>query len=95
MSTSNIISVEQCCIHYKIETTFLYTLNERGLIELTKVEKEYFISYDQLTDLQKFINLHYDLEINMEGLEAISHLLNRVTHLQNEVRKLQNQLGND
>lgn len=93
MDILNNISIEQCCIHYKIEATFVQSLNERGLIELTKLEQEYFISFEQLTDLHKYIHLHYDLNINMEGLEAITHLLTRVTSLQNEVKKLQNELG--
>ena len=93
MDVSNNISIEQCCIHYKIEATFVQSLSERGLIELTKSEQEYFISFEQLTGLHKYIHLHYDLNINMEGLEAITHLLTRVTNLQNEVKKLQNELG--
>lgn len=93
MNTSNHITVDQCCFYYKIETTFVQSLNEHGLIELTKSEKEYSISYEQLANLEKYIHLHYDLDINMEGMEAITHLLTRVYDLQNEVKKLQNELG--
>ncbi len=93
MNTSSNITVEQCCFYYKIETTFVQSLNEHGLIALTKSEKEYFINYEQLISLEKYIHLHYDLDINMEGLEAITHLLTRITDLQNEVKRLQNELG--
>lgn len=88
------ISVEQCCIYYKIETSFVQKLDEYGLIELTRSGKKAFIAYEQLTHLEKYMHLHYDLDINMEGMEAIKHLLNRVQSLQQEIKRLQGELGN-
>lgn len=93
METVQHISVKQCCSYYKIETSFVETLNEFGLIHLTKSESEYFIDYDQLADLEKYMHLHYELDINFEGIEAISHLLQRVTKLQTELRQLRSELG--
>ena len=87
------ISVEQCCMYYQIETTFVQQLDEYGLIELNRSGKKQFIRYEQLPDLEKFIRMHYELEINMEGMEAIGHLLNRMQSLQQEIQKLQNELG--
>ncbi|MDR6570683.1 MULTISPECIES: chaperone modulator CbpM [Chitinophaga] len=93
MDTSKNISVEQCCTYYKIETTFVQSLNDYGLITLTQTEEEYFIDYDQLADLERFVHLHYDMDINLEGIEAITHLLNRVHDLQHEVKQLRRELG--
>lgn len=93
MEKAQKISVEQCCIYYQIETTFVQQLDEYGLIELNRSGKKQFINYEQLPDLEKFIRLYYELEINMEGLEAITHLLNRMQHLQQEIRRLENELG--
>jgi hypothetical protein len=39
------------------------------------------------------VHLHYDLDINIEGIEAISHLLDRVDNLQRELITLKNRLG--
>ncbi len=86
------ISVEQCCIHYSIETSFVQQLDDHGLIVLSYSGEKAFINYEQLGDLERYINLHYDLEINMAGLETIRHLLHRMQSLQNEVRRLQNEL---
>ncbi|SKD09941.1 MerR HTH family regulatory protein [Chitinophaga ginsengisegetis] len=93
MDTSKNISVAQCCTYYKIETTFVQSLNDYGLITLTQTEEEYFIDYDQLADLERFVHLHYDMDINLEGIEAITHLLNRVHDLQHEVKQLRRELG--
>lgn len=89
MEKVNKISIEQCCIHYSIDTSFVQQLNEHGLIKLNRSGKRIFIAYEQLADLEKFIHLHYELEINMAGLEAIRHLLTRMESLQNEVKRLQ------
>lgn len=93
MDTSKNISVQQCCVYYEIETSFVHSLNDYGLITLTQTETEYFIDYDQLASLEKYMHLHYDMDINMEGLEAITHLLDRVHDLQHEVKKLRQALG--
>ncbi|MBS1574821.1 MAG: chaperone modulator CbpM [Bacteroidetes bacterium] len=89
MEKAKKISVEQCCVYYSIETSFVQQLDERGLIKLNRIGKKTFIAYEQLGDLEKYIRLHYDLEINMAGLETIRHLLHRVQLLQDEVRRLQ------
>lgn len=93
MEKTKKISVEQCSIYYQIETTFVQQLDEYGLIELNRSGKKQFINYEQLPDLEKFIRLYYELEINMEGIEAITHLLNRMQHLQQEIKRLENELG--
>ncbi len=92
MEKAKKISIEQCCIHYRIETSFVQQLNEHGLIKLSRTGKKTFIAYEQLDDLEKYIRLHYDLEINMAGLETIRHLLHRMQQLQGEIKRLQGQL---
>mgnify|MGYP003581050720 FL=1 len=88
MSNENNILIEECCKHYRIETSFVKTLNEYGLVELSYTNESYFIHSDQLSLLEKYMHLHYDLDINMEGIEAISHLLEKIERLQLELRVL-------
>jgi chaperone modulatory protein CbpM len=47
----------------------------------------------QLTEVEKFVRLHYDLDINVEGIEAIGHLLEKLEAIQARNRQLQNRLG--
>jgi len=91
MEKSNRISIEECCVYYSIETSFVQQLNEHGLIELVRSGETVFIAFEQLTDLEKYVHLHYELEINLEGLETIKHLLDRVQDLQNEVNRLRSE----
>lgn len=85
-----LIAVEECCTIYNIEFTFLESLNDFGLIEIVPVENNRFLPEDQLRDLERMIRLHYELDINMAGIDAISHLLKRLHDLQEEVRRLKN-----
>ena len=93
MEKAKQISVEQYCAYYQIETSFVQQLDDHGLIELKRAGKKAFITYEQLSDLEKFIRMHYDMEINLEGIEAITHLLNRMQRLQQEIKRLENELG--
>ena len=70
----------------------LVTEHEYGLIEVTTVEENYFIDTNQLQKLEQYTRWHYDLDINLEGIEVIDHLLSRVKNLQNEINSLQNRL---
>lgn len=87
-----LITTEECCSHYEIELTFIQSLNEYGLIEILSVEEKQFIHNTQLHELEKFIRLHYELGINMEGIDAIAHLLQKMKNLQEEIADLKNKL---
>lgn len=88
MNNEQIISLEECCKAYSIETTFVTMLSQSGIISLSEVNQRYYIDSDQLTALEKYAHMHYELDINIEGIEAISHLLNRIESLQKELQQL-------
>lgn len=85
MSTINYIEINQLCNHYELEVTFFQKLNEYGLIELEVVGELTCIDEEQLENLEKMLRLHRDLEINIEGIDTILHLLKRIDTLQNEL----------
>jgi hypothetical protein len=62
------------------------------LIEITTIKETGFIDAGQLQQLEKFIRLYYELDINMEGIETITHLLQRINNLQDEIIALRNRL---
>ncbi len=89
------LSVEQCCMHYSLETAFVKQLDEHGLIVLEHSDQDAFIEYDQLPDLERYMRLHYELHINMEGMHAIKHLLHQIHTLQAEMKRLQEGLSRE
>ena len=92
MENKNLLLVEQLCSHYHIEVSFISSLSEYGLIELTRVDETIYISTDQIRDIEKMIRLHFELDINMEGIDAIFHLLRKVDRLHNELKSIKDQL---
>jgi len=92
MENENIISLQKVCTLYNIEVTFVHSLRDYGLIELVENEDEDFIHQDLLPEIERMTHLHYDLNINIEGIDAISHLLRRVEELQQELTVLRNKL---
>src|SRR5688500_18308540 len=92
MQNDYLIPADQFCIQHNIDFTFINLLHKNGLLEITTLEQTQFIPEEHLPSLEKMMRLHYDLDINLEGIEAITHLLQRVEQLQNELRGLKSRL---
>ena len=86
------IPADIICAHHQIDQTFIYSLESSGLIEVNRVEDKVFVHPSQLCDLEKFIYFHYELEINLEGIEAIANLLQRMHEMQEELNTLRRKL---
>lgn len=92
MQTKNLIAVDIFCANHNIEISFISSLLQTGLIKITTIKETEFIDADQLQQLEKFIRLYYELDINLEGIETITHLLQRIKFLQSEIIALRNRL---
>jgi hypothetical protein len=74
MQDEHLISVEEFCTHLNIEIAFIRSLHDHGLIELTTVEEHILLPFSQLAVVEKMIRLHYDLDVNIEGIDVIRHI---------------------
>ncbi len=92
MTTEQLIAVEVFATHQGVEASFVHALYERGLIHITVVREHHFLEPAELPRVERFARLHYDLDINLDGLEAISHLLDRMDAVQHEARALRDRL---
>lgn len=93
METQDIISIQLLSSHYNVPVSFINSLHELELIKIISVQKTRCIYKTQLKDVEKIMRLHYDLDINLEGIHAVSNLLKQVETLQNEIRSLNNKLN--
>ncbi|MGB8704481.1 MAG: chaperone modulator CbpM [Gillisia sp.] len=93
MNLEDLIPTEEICTRYKVEYTFIRSLSESGLLETVIIEKKDYVPSDRISDFERFRRLHYELDINLEGLEAINHLLDQVKKLQKKNRQLSNRLN--
>lgn len=92
MEQEELIPVKDFCIHHNIEYSFISSLENSGLISITSVKRSSFIHVDEMHKLEKFVRLHYDLDINLEGIETINYLLERIENMQKEIVNLKNKL---
>ena len=92
MEVTDLISITTFCTHYNVPTTFINDLQEYQLIEIVVSEQDKYIKVTQINEVEKMMRLHYDLNINLEGLDAVYNLLERVQTLQSEVTTLNNKL---
>ena len=88
----DLITPDACCSYYSIEHSFIQSLNEYGLLTIISVEEKQFIPNTELQQLEKFIRLHYELGINLEGIDAIGHLLLKMKDMQEEITLLKDKL---
>lgn len=93
METNNLIRIEHFCTHHNVEISFIRSLHEMGLIDIVILEDDPYLPHEQLRDIEKMVRFHYDLEINMEGIEAISILLKQIEELQQELNAAKNKLS--
>lgn len=92
IQTEKLIAVDEFCLHNHVEKSFISLLQQNGLLELMIIQESKFIGADQLRQLEKMVRFHYELNINLEGIESITHLLEQINDLQNEMRTLRNKL---
>ena len=67
-------SVQTTILRFHLSTL----LQETGLIEITTIEETVYIHASQLQELERIVHLYFELDINLEGIETINHLLQRI-----------------
>ncbi len=92
MGITDLISITTFCMHYKVPATFINDLQDYELIEIVVSDNVDYIEITQINEIEKMMRLHFDLNINLEGLDAVYNLLQRVENLQSEITTLNNKL---
>lgn len=92
METEKLITAETFCMHYRVTLSFVHSLHEIGLIETITMENTEFIQIPHLQKIEQIIRLHDELDINLEGIQAIDSLLSRLETMQNEMVEMKNRL---
>jgi len=93
MENDELIPAEDFCIYHNIEYSFINSLEDSGLIRIQAVEQHIYIPVEELQKLEKFVRLHYDLDINVEGIETINYLLEKIDKMNKEIMQLRNKIN--
>lgn len=87
------ISAQAFCQSHHLEISFIRDLQQYGLLEINEIEETTYLPTGQLDKAEKMARLYAELGINIEGIDAISHLLERVEQLQQKITHLRNRLS--
>ena len=90
--SGNRLLYSECLRIYEVEESFIESLQEVGLIQVIDQDEDRFVAYDDLSDLEQFIRWYYEMDINVEGIDALRHMLQRVRSLQSEITQLRHEL---
>ena len=93
MQTEEMIPAENFCIHHNIELAFIYALKNSDLLEIVSIEEKIFVPTSQLPHLEKMVRLYQEMDINLEGIETITYLLQRMNEMQQKIVQLSNRLS--
>ncbi|SEM92818.1 MerR HTH family regulatory protein [bacterium A37T11] len=86
------ILISEFCERTQIEANFIQALSEEGIIKLIIQEEQLFLNAEELPHIQRYARWYYDMEINVNGIDAMRHLLNKIEMLQAQLTSLQNRL---
>ncbi|MDX1653389.1 MAG: chaperone modulator CbpM [Brumimicrobium sp.] len=92
MAEIEFIEIRTLCRHYEIEYSFVEGLVDIGLVEFHIIEQKPHISKEYVSDLERIIRIHKDLNINVEGIDAVFNLLKRLEKTENELKQVKNRL---
>lgn len=92
MQEELLIAADEFCTCHNIEFSFMRNLEEFGMIQMTTRQDVSYIPENQLEKIERILRLHQDLDINIEGIDAITHLLKRINRMQSEITMLRNRL---
>jgi chaperone modulatory protein CbpM len=92
MKREYLVAIDEFCASHNVDMAFIISLEQTGLIQITKVNETSYIHTHQLQQLEKITRLYYELDINLEGIETVSHLLERIISMQEEIQYLRNRL---
>ena len=88
----DLIIIEEYFRHSLVEPQFIALLEENDLIHPQEIEDKQYLHPNELDNLERYARLYYDLSINIEGIDAIHHLLDRIQLLEEEMQYLRNRL---
>lgn len=89
---TELIIVSDYCHKCHIDPSFIELLEETGLIQVQVEGGEHYLLISQLPEVERYSRMYYDLSINLEGIDAIHHLLKRMELMRQEMNILRSRL---
>jgi hypothetical protein len=90
MTAQSIITVNQICEYFHIETSIILEFVDFGLFSAVTSDGETGIEVQNLNKLGEIISLYQALGINKEGIEVILNQREQISRLKDEIERLHN-----
>ncbi|MBK7634285.1 MAG: MerR family transcriptional regulator [Saprospiraceae bacterium] len=62
------------------------------LISFVEDDTDKYLPEEQLPVLEQIIRVHCDLKINLEGIDVITHMIQRMENMQQTIQQLENKI---
>ena len=92
MAAKKLIAVKEFCAYHHISTELVHELYRNEVIELVMIKRTGYIAEKNLSHFEKVVRLYNDLQVNIEGIQTILHLLTHIEKKEAEITRLRNQL---
>ncbi len=92
MIMENFLSITEYCRLHGTDVEFLIALEQNGLLEIETQDGSRFISIEKIGDLERYRIFHYELHVNVEGIDIIENLLRKQRDFQEEIRAIKSRL---
>lgn len=93
MNREEYIALELICSSHELDVHFFEDLGDLGLIEITHFDAAPFIHREFVSEAEKMIRLHRELELNAQGVETVFRLLNKIEELQQQLMEARSRLN--
>ncbi|MBZ9650928.1 chaperone modulator CbpM [Psychroflexus montanilacus] len=92
METTNLVLINRFCSNCDLEYSFINSLRECGLIDIIVIDDKKYILDKHFKKIVQAIYFHFELNINIEGIDVIHNLLDQINNLQDELKTTKNKL---
>jgi len=62
------------------------------LIKIETIAQSQYIDKDKISEIEKILRIHNELDVNIEGIDVIINLLQKIERLQNDLNSVKNRL---
>jgi phage terminase small subunit len=93
MEREEFILVSHYCEQTSTPMDFIDALRDYGIIEIQLFENQNYVAPTTIVEIERVNRLHHELGINLEGIDALNHILEKVIRLERELKVLRERLG--
>jgi hypothetical protein len=92
MEKEQLILVSHYCQQTRTSLEFIESLQEYGFIQVLLIEEHNYVHPQDIVEIERVTRLQEELGINLEGIDALNHMLQKVDQLEKELKIVRDRL---